>query len=387
VPDDNDDEESRAERAREALRKQAEALRAAGERVPGLGQGLKEAALRRAMGLDPAERLADQLEQFRREQIVGARESDGTQRERSSEKATVVEQDPSDPTLDRMRRNFERPPEGLRKAFSMSRDDALFWIGVALFGDGVYLMAEHPYYAIPLIGAGVALLAWSNRGHMPRPPVRLAALVLAMVVTISLAGFDYYDRHFGNPQETPTPQTQSFGFAESTKPPLKHPSKVYSDAEKRKLLDLMGQLSTLLNEQGLRSARVARSLGGMPWTSSEGLENTAQQAHSVIATLNLLNNKIWNDIVPNNPGFAVDLNYVLDGKAKFDQFQHATEVFLGQITNFQRNLPAFSQDQRNWIAGLIQQGGGELWWRTGQDFEAWINQSNSRIDTEREGLK
>jgi len=88
---------------------------------------------------------------------------------------------------------------GPRKAFSLSRDDALFWIGVAVFGDGLYLLADHPTYAVPLIMAGVALLAWSNRGHMPRPPLRLAALILAMAATCGIAGYDLYDRHFGNP--------------------------------------------------------------------------------------------------------------------------------------------------------------------------------------------
>ena len=80
----------------------------------------------------------------------------------------------------------------------MSRDDALFWIGVAVFGDGLYLLAEHPMYAVPLITAGVALLAWSNRGHMPKPPLRLAALIIAMAATCAFVGYDLYDRHFGN---------------------------------------------------------------------------------------------------------------------------------------------------------------------------------------------
>ena len=82
-----------------------------------------------------------------------------TQGERSSEKAGMSE---------------DKSPSSARKAFSLSRDDALFWIGVAVFGDGLYLLAEHPMYAVPLIIAGVALLAWSNRGHMPKPPLRLA---------------------------------------------------------------------------------------------------------------------------------------------------------------------------------------------------------------------
>jgi hypothetical protein len=88
-------------------------------------------------------------------------------------------------------------PTTPRKAFTLSRDDAIFWIGVAALGDGLYLMAEHPLYATILIAIGVGMLAWSNRGHMPRPSLRLAVLVLAMVATVSIAGYDLYDRHFG----------------------------------------------------------------------------------------------------------------------------------------------------------------------------------------------
>jgi hypothetical protein len=120
------------------------------------------------------------------------------QGERPSEKATVAE---------------DKSQSGTRKAFSLSRDDALFWIGVAVFGDGLYLVAEHPMYAVPLITAGVALLAWSNRGHMPKPRLRLAALILAMAITCGIAGYDLYERHFGNPlappQEVPAVRTNS----------------------------------------------------------------------------------------------------------------------------------------------------------------------------------
>ena len=38
-------------------------------------------------------------------------------------------------------------------------------LGVAVFGDGLYLLAEHPMYAVPLIMVGIALLAWTNRGR------------------------------------------------------------------------------------------------------------------------------------------------------------------------------------------------------------------------------
>src|ERR1700676_1801044 len=102
----------------------------------------------------------------------------------------MADDEPSKSVMENMRRAFTKgagiapgaatpphsdgkPPEP-RRGFSMSRDDAIFWIGIAAFGDGLYLMADHPSYGVPLIIIGVALLAWASRGHMPRPPFRLA---------------------------------------------------------------------------------------------------------------------------------------------------------------------------------------------------------------------
>ena len=87
-------------------------------------------------------------------------------------------------------------PPRPNKAFSLSRDDAIFWIGVAVLGDGLYLMAEHPAYGIPLILVGIAALWWTNRGHMPKPQWRMALLILAMAITCGISGYDLYERHF-----------------------------------------------------------------------------------------------------------------------------------------------------------------------------------------------
>jgi hypothetical protein len=95
----------------------------------------------------------------------------------------------------------EKQAEGSsgRKSFSMSLDDTIFWIGLTSLGAGLYLMAEHPIYGLVLVVAGVAALAWANRGHMPKPPLRLGALILAMAITVGVAGYDLYDRRFGVP--------------------------------------------------------------------------------------------------------------------------------------------------------------------------------------------
>jgi hypothetical protein len=218
--------------------------------------------LRRAFGLgpedDPARRLAESArtaDTQTLEQDISALEK--TAREvgvndpafRQLLRAVVAAHSrPSDPPqrsflhsifADPPRRNMagqesKLPVGGHKEGFSLSRDDALFWIGIALFGDGVYLMAEHPYYAIPLIAAGVALLAWSNRGHMPRPPVRLAVLIFAMAVTISIAGSDYYDRHFGEKPQTRLPLTE----AQRSTASAPNAPRAYTNKTASQLLDL-----------------------------------------------------------------------------------------------------------------------------------------------------
>jgi len=224
-------------------------------------------------------------------------------------------------------------------------------------------------------------------------------IVGAMLAFAYIAGPDIYRRATA-PATPATPnlpviqtsptvaRQQGFGFAEAQQPPPKYPSKNYSQEERQKLLGLIGSISALFNERGLPAAQTAHALGGMPWTSEAGLAETISKAEEVRKSLDLIQNKIWQDIVPKNAAiYGADLNYIIDTKAKFDQFSRATDQFTGQVINFQRNLPSLSQDQRNWIAGLIQQGGGELWWRTGQEFETWIKQCISRMDSERDGLK
>lgn len=125
------------------------------------------------------------------------------------------------PAVEQSERPSEKTPvaeTGPRKTFSMSRDDAIFWMGIAAFGDGLYLMAEHPIYATLLVVAGTTALAWAVRGHMPRPGLRFVALVALFLTTCAITGYDLYDRHFGvnaqgitPPAATPIspPQTSS----------------------------------------------------------------------------------------------------------------------------------------------------------------------------------
>jgi hypothetical protein len=128
----------------------------------------------------------------------------------------------------------------------MSRDDAIFWVGVAVFGDGLYLVADHPMYGIPLIFAGVGLLMWSNRGHMPRPPLRFAALIAALLITAGIAGYDLYDRYLGNSSKVPTISNVRPPLTESTPP-----SQPRSKQAINELLEESGAFQNVVERAGL----------------------------------------------------------------------------------------------------------------------------------------
>jgi hypothetical protein len=104
------------------------------------------------------------------------------------------------------RKPTEKPvaPSSSRKTFSMSRDDSIFWISIAAFGGGFSVMSLSTLLGTILVATGIAGLIWANRGHMPKPPWRMAALIAAMVFTCSVVAFDIYDRNFGHriPQAT-----------------------------------------------------------------------------------------------------------------------------------------------------------------------------------------
>jgi len=184
-------------------------------------------------------------------------------------------------------------------------------------------------------------------------------------------------------------QAQGVGFAEAQRPAPKHPSKNYSSEEKQKLLGLIGNISTLLNDEGLPAAQIARVTGYNAVSPSKGgLDDVIKRAESVRDSLAKIQIKIWQDILqPKNSNYLVDLNYIVENNTKLDQFQRATEQFLSHVTIFGRNLDSFSPDQRNWVTSLIQAGTGQNWGRTAEEFRGWVQQCNTRMDVERDGLK
>ena len=80
----------------------------------------------------------------------------------------------------------------------MSLDDTIFWIGLTVFGTGLYLVAELHAWGLALIMIGAAGIIYSVRGHLRRPSVgRLS--VLLMIVTWAIVGYDIYARNVGSP--------------------------------------------------------------------------------------------------------------------------------------------------------------------------------------------
>lgn len=86
-----------------------------------------------------------------------------------------------------------------QKAFSMSRDDSIFWTSLAAFGGGLTAMSLFTPLGILLAVVGIAGLVWANRGHMPKPSLRFVTLISVLLITTSVTGYDLYDRHFAKP--------------------------------------------------------------------------------------------------------------------------------------------------------------------------------------------
>jgi hypothetical protein len=210
---------------------------------------------------------------------------------------------------------------------------------------------------------------------------------ILMVLFLYGAGPDIYRRATQLPP-TPAPSVQT-GFGFQPVAPQSVPSKNYSATEKQELLGLIGTLSTLLNDEGLPAAQTARVTGYTPVTpSKDGLDDAVKKAESVRDSLAKIQLTIWQNILqPKNSNYLADLNYIVDANGKFYQFQTATEQFLNNVTNFERNLDSFSPDQRNWITSLIQTGIGQNWGRAAEEFRGYVEQCDTRMNTEREALK
>lgn len=90
--------------------------------------------------------------------------------------------------------------------FSMSLDDAIFWIALTVFGAGLYFVIDAQTYGLILIAMGATGLTWATRYHVPKPYFRTAAAVIALLATWALIGYDIHVRHVVTaPGKTDTP--------------------------------------------------------------------------------------------------------------------------------------------------------------------------------------
>jgi hypothetical protein len=92
------------------------------------------------------------------------------------------------------------PPPTETKA--MSLDDAIFWIGVTVFGTGLYLMPEHQIWGIALIAVGVTGILYSIREHLKGGAANrkwAIIMVLSALIICAAVGYDIYDRHYYHP--------------------------------------------------------------------------------------------------------------------------------------------------------------------------------------------
>jgi hypothetical protein len=80
------------------------------------------------------------------------------------------------------------------RAFTMSRDDAIYWLGLAVFPTGLFIVTDHPAYGWALTGAGVGLLGWAARSHTPKTFYQSVTFILAVILTWGIIGYDAYAR-------------------------------------------------------------------------------------------------------------------------------------------------------------------------------------------------
>ena len=104
-------------------------------------------------------------------------------------------------------------------------------------------MFEHPA-GILLVFLGVALLAWANRGHMPKPPLRLAVFYFAVAVACALVGWQTW--MYLHPQTSSNVEVVTAPTAPPNQPPGK---REIIDTTPEYLMGLYQDKSTLQGDQ------------------------------------------------------------------------------------------------------------------------------------------
>ena len=83
--------------------------------------------------------------------------------------------------------------------------EKLFWIGLTVFGGGLYVVFEHSAWGWLFIvgGAGIMVYGAQSRDVLLRPSL-MAKVIIISLLTCGFVAFDYYDRHYKSHTESKT---------------------------------------------------------------------------------------------------------------------------------------------------------------------------------------
>lgn len=146
------------------------------------------------------------------------------------------------------------------RAFTMSRDDAIFLLGVAVFSAGLYVVTDHPVYGLALIAIGICLLGWAARSHASRTLYKTGSFVGAVLLMWGIAYI--YERVNAVPSVELTPSSEA-NTGPSTEP-IAWSSRLlfYPDGDKKiRYIVLYGTNNGSTTEQ-LKTATLSSYLTG-----------------------------------------------------------------------------------------------------------------------------
>jgi hypothetical protein len=76
----------------------------------------------------------------------------------------------------------------------MALEEAHFWIALTIFGSGIYLVRDEPWYGGPLVLVGTVWLIYALRRHFRPRAYQLWIVLVVMGCAIALTGYDVWSR-------------------------------------------------------------------------------------------------------------------------------------------------------------------------------------------------
>lgn len=84
----------------------------------------------------------------------------------------------------------------------MGLNEAVFWIFLTVFGTGLYLVSDQHLWGALLVVIGALGLVYSLRRHLPPTPHRTWIVVVTMLISAAVMGYDIYLREKTTVQST-----------------------------------------------------------------------------------------------------------------------------------------------------------------------------------------